>query len=156
MTLWHEGCAVYCMLWEPHSVVHCICRLFLRCVQTLRDLYHSQFGLGGLLQMAEIAWQQDEDLFSSSSHALAAAMETHARIINAWLAGKNAAMLPPGFRWFDGAMPKAPPGCRWAFNIKKQLWTAVNASSGAFVADLKDGLKYALGVSFLPTGWELG
>lgn len=84
-------------------------------------------------------------------------MELHARIVNAWLAG-NAALPPPGFRFFDTAMPKppAPAGCCWVFGIKKQLWTAVNASSGAFVSDLKDGVKYALGVSFLPTGWELG
>lgn len=28
------------------------------CSETMRDMYHSQFGLGGLLQAAEIAWQQ--------------------------------------------------------------------------------------------------
>lgn len=28
------------------------------CAETSRDLYHSQFGLGGLVQTAEVAWQQ--------------------------------------------------------------------------------------------------
>jgi hypothetical protein len=28
------------------------------CTETLRDLPHAQFGLGGLLQVAELAWQQ--------------------------------------------------------------------------------------------------
>ena len=28
-----------------------------------RDLYHSQFGLGGLLQLAELAWQQGIDVY---------------------------------------------------------------------------------------------
>jgi hypothetical protein len=31
----------------------------------------SGFGLAGLLQMAEMAWQQDEDLYSSHGHVLA-------------------------------------------------------------------------------------
>jgi hypothetical protein len=30
-----------------------------------------------------MAWQQDDDLYSSSSHVLAAALEVHARIVNA-------------------------------------------------------------------------
>jgi hypothetical protein len=33
-------------------------RLLGECSETMRDMYHSQFGLGGLLQAAEIAWQQ--------------------------------------------------------------------------------------------------
>jgi hypothetical protein len=40
-------------------------------------------GLGSLLQTAEMAWQQDDDLYSSSGHVLAAALEVHARIVNA-------------------------------------------------------------------------
>jgi hypothetical protein len=35
-----------------------ISRLPGECSETMRDMYHSQFGLGGLLQAAEIAWQQ--------------------------------------------------------------------------------------------------
>lgn len=33
------------------------------CAETARDLYHSQFGLGGLAQCAELAHHQGEDLF---------------------------------------------------------------------------------------------
>jgi hypothetical protein len=33
-------------------------RLRGECTETLRDLPHAQFGLGGLLQVAELAWQQ--------------------------------------------------------------------------------------------------
>lgn len=35
-----------------------VSRLPGECSETMRDMYHSQFGLGGLLQAAEIAWQQ--------------------------------------------------------------------------------------------------
>lgn len=34
--------------------------------ETLRDMYHSQFGIGGLLNVAEMAWQQDDDLYCSN------------------------------------------------------------------------------------------
>jgi hypothetical protein len=30
-----------------------------------------------------MAWQQDDDLYSSGGHVLAAALEVHARIVNA-------------------------------------------------------------------------
>jgi len=82
------------------------------CTETLRDIYHSCFGLGALLQTAELAWQQNVDLFSSNGFALVAAMELHARIVNAWDAGKNETMLPPGFKWFE-SMPKPPAGSNW-------------------------------------------
>eukprot|EP00882_Tetradesmus_deserticola_P029301 GHRQ01032805.1.p1 GENE.GHRQ01032805.1~~GHRQ01032805.1.p1 ORF type:complete len:148 (-),score=39.37 GHRQ01032805.1:194-637(-) len=49
-------------------------------------------GLGSLIQTAEMAWQQDDDLYSSTSHVLAAALEVHARIVNA--GGAARAALP--------------------------------------------------------------
>jgi hypothetical protein len=52
-------------------------------------------GLGSLLQTAEMAWQQDDDLFSSSGHVLAAALEVHARIINAGAPLHRVLPLPP-------------------------------------------------------------
>jgi hypothetical protein len=76
------------------------------------DHYHSLFGLGGLLQSAEMAWQQDEDLYSASGHALAAAMELHARVANAFLSNRSTAMLPPGYKYYD-AMPPPPKGAIW-------------------------------------------
>jgi hypothetical protein len=52
-------------------------------------------GLGSLLQTAEMAWQQDDDLFSSSNHVLAAALEVHARIVNAGGALHGVLLRPP-------------------------------------------------------------
>ena len=63
--------------------------------ETLRDVYHTEFGLGSLLQAAETAWVQGQDEYGAGGHALAAAMELHARVINAKAAGGEAA-LPRG------------------------------------------------------------
>jgi hypothetical protein len=52
------------------------------CTETKRDLYHSQFGLGGLIQLAEMAWQQGLDLYGYAYNKLAAGMEFHASICN--------------------------------------------------------------------------
>lgn len=96
---------------------------------------------------------QDDDLYGSNDYALAAALELHAKII---LAGDNdESKLPYGFR-LQKSMPPPPKGCRWSFDYQKQLWTAVNSSSGKWVSDLRNGVKYLVGIKFLPTGWELG
>lgn len=124
------------------------------CSETLRDIYHSQFGLGGLLQVAELAWHQNDDLYSSNNHNLAAAMELHARIIRA-SQGQDLGMMPAGFKLKED-MPMAPDGCMWKFDIREQLWQAVNLTSNKVVDELKDGNKYLVGISFLPTGWETG
>lgn len=73
-----------------------------------------------------MAWQQDDDLYSSNGHVLAAAMEVHARIINA---GSNESLLPPNFKFF-GSMPPPPEGCTWRINLGSQLWNAVNKTTG--------------------------
>lgn len=44
------------------------------CGETKRDLFHSQFGLGGLIQLAEMAWQQGVDLYSYRNNILFTAM----------------------------------------------------------------------------------
>lgn len=128
-------------------------RILGECSETLRDQYHVQFGLGGLLQMAEMAWQQDDDLYSANAYVLVAAMELHARIN---LAGKDKDpnKLPHGFTFFD-RMPAPPGGSAWQFDIKGQKWKAI-AKDGRIVQELNDGHKYVLGTGFLPTGWELG
>uniref|UniRef100_A0A383V947 Alginate lyase domain-containing protein n=1 Tax=Tetradesmus obliquus TaxID=3088 RepID=A0A383V947_TETOB len=131
-------------------------RILGECSETMRDLYHVQFGLGSLLQAAEIAWQQDDDLYSSDNYALAAAMELHARITNAWDSNRDANMLPQGFKFYEGNMPAPPAGTRWQFDMQKQRWAAVYTSNGAWHSDLWDGVKYLLGIGFLPTGWEMG
>lgn len=52
------------------------------CTETNRDLFHSQFGLGGLIQLAEIAWHQGIDLYGYDFSKLSKAMEFHAYITN--------------------------------------------------------------------------
>ena len=79
----------------------------------LQDIYHSEFGLGGLLQTAEMAWQQNIDLYATANWALVAAMELHARIVNAWDAGKQESLLPQGFKFYDTSMPRPPTGTQW-------------------------------------------
>lgn len=44
------------------------------CGETCRDLYHSQYGLGGLIQLAELAWHQGVDLYSWGNNRLARCM----------------------------------------------------------------------------------
>lgn len=157
-------------------------RLRGEATETLRDVYHTLFGLGSLVQAAEAAWGQGEDVYSEAGHGLAAALELHARIINARLDG-DASALPEGFRWFE-AMPKAPPGCAWRWDVVTQGWSARNvtpAGGGALCATLGgsgSGLgsgsstnstqaggsssqvtppdKFLLGVKYLPNGFELG
>lgn len=90
--------------------------------------------------------QQDDDLYSSDNYALAAAMELHARITNAWDSNRDANMLPQGFKFYEGNMPAPPAGTRWQFDMQKQRWAAVYTSNGAWHSDLWDGVKYLLGI----------
>jgi hypothetical protein len=46
-----------------------------------------------VLPAAEMAWQQDVDLYSTANYSLVAALELHARIINA---GRGEALLQLG------------------------------------------------------------
>ena len=142
---------------------------------------------------------------------LAAALELHARIINAYEA-RDEAMLPPGFKFFE-SMPKAPAGCQWAWDIRTQKWTSWKTLAGGekkLCSELKasggeeggarrergnrlseslkrscrltfdnhapsttkstqqykqqhnnttpkqDGVKYLLGIKYLPNGFEIG
>lgn len=130
-------------------------RLFGESTETLRDIYHTEFGLGSLLQAAESAWVQDDDVYGENDYALAAAMELHARIINAADAGRNEALLPPGFRFFE-SMPPPPSGCSWKWDIETQRWASYSKTTNAKCSDLTNGVKYVLGAKWLPTGWELG
>ncbi|GBF89133.1 hypothetical protein Rsub_01850 [Raphidocelis subcapitata] len=123
--------------------------------ETLRDVYHTLFAVGSLMQAAETAWGQNEDLYSENDAALAAALELHARIINAYEDGDEAA-LPSGFKFFE-SMPDPPKGCAWSWSIETQGWTAYNKTgSKNKCGELKDGFKYLLGITYLPTGFELG
>eukprot|EP00878_Enallax_costatus_P000309 GHUV01000382.1.p1 GENE.GHUV01000382.1~~GHUV01000382.1.p1 ORF type:complete len:631 (+),score=126.39 GHUV01000382.1:267-2159(+) len=121
--------------------------------ETLRDIYHSQFGLGGLLQCAEMAWQQDDDLYSSNEYALVSAMELHARIIRAWSLNDKS-MLPS-----DYVLPNAKndpnlpaPYQGYTYEAEQQAWVAQDGSKKV----LRDGKKYLKSIKFLPCGWEVG
>lgn len=100
--------------------------------------------MGSLIQAAETAWAQDTDEYAANDYALAAALELHARIINAFL-DKDESGLPPKFKFFE-SMPPPPPRCSWRWAVKSQGWSSFNTSgNGAKCSDLKNGLKYALG-----------
>jgi hypothetical protein len=118
-------------------------RVLGEATETLRDIYHTLFGLGSLVQAAETAWAQGEDVYSESGHVLAAAMELHARIVNAKDSGDDS-LLPEGFAWFSD-MPAPPANCSWRWDIETQLWASYNAN-GTKCSDLRDGIKYLLGV----------
>jgi hypothetical protein len=106
-------------------------------------------GLAGLLQAAEMAWQQDEDWYSSSDHALAAAVELHARIVRA-AADRDEQMLPQGFRFFE-SMPRPPMGMFWKYDLERQIWAAHNSTTSVRVMDkTKDNFKYMVGLM----GWR--
>jgi hypothetical protein len=132
-------------------------RILGEATETLRDIYHTLFGLGSLMQAAETAWSQNEDVYGEAAHVMAAAMELHARIINAKEADDEVA-LPPGFKFFT-SMPEPPEGCAWRWDIETQLWSSHNATAGAgkeVCSVLEDGVKYAVGAKYLPNGFELG
>jgi hypothetical protein len=50
--------------------------------ETGRDLTHTQWGLGGLIQTAEIAWHQGVDLYGERKNRLLRGMEFHAKYLN--------------------------------------------------------------------------
>jgi hypothetical protein len=101
------------------------------------------------LQVAEMAWQQGIDAYAASDHALLAALELHARIINA---GTDASLLPPGFAFVE-SLPPPPNGTFWKFDIRSQAWWAHDAGAPEVRSQrLDDGVKYLVGVMWLPTG----
>ncbi|WIA35436.1 hypothetical protein OEZ86_003877 [Tetradesmus obliquus] len=74
--LWDEALAWW------HKVFDAYVKPCGECGETQRDLFHSQFGLGGLIQLAEMAWQQGLDLYCYQNSRLFTAMEFHAFITN--------------------------------------------------------------------------
>lgn len=134
-------------IWAPGHVLG-------ECTETQRDLFHSQMGLAGLLQAAESAFQQGEDWFSGNFHALAAAVELHARFVRAAMDGNEDA-LPAGFAFFE-SMPKPPRGHYHRYDWERMVWVLHNTRTGKQVRDQPfDGNKYLLGTDWLPAGYEL-
>jgi hypothetical protein len=107
--------------------------------------------LAGLINVAEMAWQQNKDLYSANGYAIAAAMELHAKIINA---GKDPSLLPAGFAFYE-SIPAPPTGCAWRWEGGQQLWMSYNSVTGVKCSELRDGVKYILGSKYLSTNWEI-
>ncbi|WIA13695.1 hypothetical protein OEZ85_007252 [Tetradesmus obliquus] len=122
--------------------------------ETLRDMYHSQFGIGGLLNVAEMAWQQDDDLYCSNQYALVTAMELHARFVRSALL-KDPSLLPPEYAMLDFKQPpfNAAPSNTWAFDIKDQVWRCTKDGTSSV---LNDPRKFLRDIGFLPAAWEVG
>jgi len=115
-----------------------------------------------LVQVAEMCWQQDEDLYSYSDCALAAALEFHARIINSVTAGPTGgpdeSYLPSGFKYIAKA-PKLPNGIVYKLDMKTQRLCGHDNNikdSPRVGPELKDGVKYVRDIDYRPSGWEIG
>ena len=52
------------------------------CTETTRDLIHSQFQLGSIVQIAEVCWNQGLDIYSVNKNTIYKCLEYHARILN--------------------------------------------------------------------------
>jgi len=50
-------------------------------VETFRDMWHAQSGIGALVQACEIAWNQGVDLYATNNNALYKCVELHAQIL---------------------------------------------------------------------------
>jgi len=48
-----------------------------QCVETFRDLWHSQMGIAPLAAACEMAWHQGDDLYSTANNRLLAGVEWH-------------------------------------------------------------------------------
>src|SRR5687768_10570270 len=77
--------------------------------ETGRDLTHTQWGIGGLVHCAEIAWHQGIDLYAENGNRLLRGMEFHAKYL-------NGAPVPPELQngKLDGG--RVAPGWEIAYN----------------------------------------
>lgn len=149
----HTACTACCCGVHMVKIVYCLYWLLLPApgVQLENNVCCQYFGFLWCAQdedcVLPVLWcTQDDDLYSASGYVLAAAMELHARITNAYAADKDRSLLPHTFKYYDQAMPKPPPHCAWQFDIKKQLWVAIHTSNGRLCRVLDNGIKYVLGV----------
>jgi hypothetical protein len=53
-----------------------------RCSETTRDLIHTQFQLGSMVQIAEMCWNQSVDLYRFNNNIICKCLEFHANILN--------------------------------------------------------------------------
>jgi hypothetical protein len=52
------------------------------CTETKRDLIHTQFQIGSIIQIAEMVWHQGEDIYDINNNCIKKCMEYHASILN--------------------------------------------------------------------------
>jgi hypothetical protein len=64
------------------SLSQCVPHAEGMCTETKRDLIHSQFQIGSMIQIAEMAWHQGEDIYVSHNDCIHRCMEYHANILN--------------------------------------------------------------------------
>jgi Alginate lyase len=60
----------------------CITKECGLCSETTRDLIHTQFQLGSIVQIAELCWNQGIDLYSINNNIIYKCLEYHADILN--------------------------------------------------------------------------
>lgn len=64
------------------SLAKCITHECGMCSETKRDLIHSQFQLGSIVQVAEMCWNQGIDLYNVNNNIIHKCLEYHANILN--------------------------------------------------------------------------
>lgn len=63
------------------SICDCVPHTSGMCTETKRDLIHTQFQLGSMIQICEMCWHQGIDLYSFHDSCVMRCMEYHARIL---------------------------------------------------------------------------
>lgn len=63
-------------------IKRCITHECGRCSETTRDLIHTQFQLGSMVQIAEMCWNQGVDLYRLNNDSIYKCLEFHADILN--------------------------------------------------------------------------
>ena len=106
----------------------------------LRPQYHTEFALGSLLNVAEMAWGQGIDLYSCDNYALAASLEFTARLLNA---GNDNDLLPPGFE-LSSRLPPPPTNTTWKFQLGQQTWVAVSTLDGTTFQELGTNVQFVV------------
>lgn len=65
-----------------YVIKKCIIHDCGRCSETTRDLIHSQFQLGSMVQIAEMCWNQGVDIYSLHNNIIYRCLEFHSNILN--------------------------------------------------------------------------
>lgn len=84
VALFRNDLAEFNNLVQDHvtKVTRCVNVLDGSCTETCRDLIHSQFQIGSMIQIAEMCWNQGIDVYGCHDECLRKCMEYHASILN--------------------------------------------------------------------------